>query len=177
MRINRLSLDTILSALYQRAWVKKELAHCQARDLLRLIVSKLYYFSSGRLAEAAQVIDQGHLARRLGLSRRWVWELIHRLERAGYLRVVDQGYENSEKGLILRPRLYRIGPQVSKMLYAIQGWREKRSIKRLGNSSSHLVPLIRVKKEKPAPPEWQFEAGHSLFSNVQAFRRAISKKE
>lgn len=176
------SIDTLLSRLYQVTHANKELGRSQARDVLRLIVQKLHWYSRGELAYATLVIDQGHIAERLGLSRRWVCELVRRLCAAGYLRTTDQGYSNGNggfpggtAGLHCRPLLYRIGAKVSQFLYQLRGRESKRqnsSMFKPRKSPYSLEPPFVSKEKSSRVSGWQWQPEKGLLGNFQAARLA-----
>ncbi|HEV8715462.1 MAG TPA: helix-turn-helix domain-containing protein [Candidatus Binatia bacterium] len=82
-----IALDNIVSATFFFAskWTPA-LKRSQARDLLRLLVCKLYGVSRGYVFHAHMRASQASLAADLGISREWCNRLVGRLVEAGWLR-------------------------------------------------------------------------------------------
>lgn len=182
MKNYQASIDTLLSRLYQLTHTNKEIGRTVGRDVLRLIVQKLHWHSGGDLAYATLVIDQGHIADRLGISRRWVCEMVKRLCAEGYLRTSDQGYSNGNAGfpggtdgLHRRPLLYRIGAKISQFLYQLNGRREKAQQNQVRKSPYQLEPPSVSEKKTSRLAGYQWEASKGLFGNFQA-ARAIARE-
>lgn len=182
MKTYQASIDTLLSRLYQLTHTNKEIGRTVGRDVLRLIVQKLHWHSRGELAYATLVIDQGHIADRLGISRRWVCEMVKRLCAEGYLRTSDQGYSNGNAGfpggtggLHCRPLLYRIGARVSQFLYQLRGRAEKagKHQQNQARKSQYSLEPHNMSKEKSSRLSgWQWEPEKGLLGNFQAARLA-----
>src|SRR5258708_35458711 len=81
-----LALDNILSATFYFSvkW-SSDLQSNRARDLLRFLLCRLYDEGRGQLVNAQLTLAQTTLARKLGLSRQWVGELVQGLEAAGWI--------------------------------------------------------------------------------------------
>src|SRR5215510_475117 len=82
-----LTLDNIVSAtsFFAGKWTPA-LKRSQARDLLRLLVCKLYGVSHGRLFHAQIRASQSALAADLGISREWCNQLVGRLVEARWVQ-------------------------------------------------------------------------------------------
>jgi hypothetical protein len=81
-----LTLDTIISAstFFAGQW-SATLKGNQSRDVLRLVVSKLYGASQGNLFHARVRCSHAALAAKCDLSREWTCTLVGRLRQAGWL--------------------------------------------------------------------------------------------
>src|SRR5215204_994765 len=80
-----LSLDTLISAstFFVAKWTPA-LKLNQSRDVLRLVVNKLYGASQGNLFHARMRCSHAALAASCELSREWTCTLIGRLRQAGW---------------------------------------------------------------------------------------------
>jgi hypothetical protein len=108
-----LALDTILSASFHFVgkW-SPGLDRTKSRDLLRFLLCRLYDHGRGQLVNTQLVLAQTTLARKLGLSRQWIGELVQRLESAGWIEhyapVLPDGTNGST--------IFRIGRQLKRLL-------------------------------------------------------------
>lgn len=81
-----LTLDTIISAstFFAGKW-SPALKLSQSRDVLRLLLNKLYGASQGNLFHARMRCSHAALAASCDLSREWTCTLIGRLRQAGWI--------------------------------------------------------------------------------------------
>lgn len=135
-----LALDTVLSATFHfvRKW-SPDLTRNQSRDLLRLLLCRLYDQGRGNVVCAQLTLAQGTLAQKLGLSRQWVGILVSRLADAGWIEFS--------------------APWVGEGMQGSTVFRAGRLLKRL------LIMLLKSKlPETPtksaAKPKWHFSPSH-----------------
>ena len=81
-----LTLDTIISSVlfFAGKWTP-ELKRNQSRDVLRLVVAKLYGVSHGHIFHARVRASHAALGATLDLSREWTCTLIARLRQTGWI--------------------------------------------------------------------------------------------
>ena len=129
-----LALDTILSAtdFFSTKW-SQGIESNKAGRVLRFLLCRLYDEGRGQLVNARLTLAQTTLAKKLGMSRQWVGELVNRLEQAGWIE-----HQSSKLA---------DGTNSSSV------WRVGRMLKRL------LVMLGKCRcrpQSKPAKSSWQF---------------------
>jgi len=104
-----LALDNILSAMFcfVDRWTPA-LSRNHSRDLLRFLLCRLYDEGRGQLVNAQLTLAQTTLAKKLGMSRQWIGELVHRLEAAGWIEhyspTLPDGTNGSTIFRVGRPR-------------------------------------------------------------------------
>jgi DNA-binding Lrp family transcriptional regulator len=119
-----LALDTVLSATFcfVARW-SPALKRNQSRDLLRFLLCRLYDQSRGQLVHGQIILAQTTLARKLGLSRQWVGELLDRLQEAGWIEhyapVLDDGMRGST--------IFRVGRQLKRLLMMLLKSRKRKT--------------------------------------------------
>jgi DNA-binding Lrp family transcriptional regulator len=108
-----LALDTILSATFYFSvkW-SSDLQSNKARDLLRFLLCRLYDEGRGQLVNAQLTLAQTTLAKKLGMSRQWVGELVSRLEREGWLEHYSPALPDGTNG----STIFRVGRQLKRLL-------------------------------------------------------------
>lgn len=155
-----LGLDTILSAMFcfVDRWTPA-LSRNHSRDLLRFLLCRLYDQNRGNLFSARITLAQTTLAKKLGLSRQWVGELVHRLDEAGWLVHVCPKLPDGTNS----PTMFMIGRQLKRVLVMLtkSKRRKKRPTKEAAKSTWHFSPsaeekkqiLIREKEKTPPKPE------------------------
>jgi len=101
-------------------------------------------------------LAQTTLAKKLGLSRQWVGELVHRLDEAGWLVHVSPTLPDGPNG----PTIFMIGNQLKRLLIMlIKSRRRKRPTKPAANGRWHFSPSPEEKKQilileaENAPPK------------------------
>ncbi len=152
-----LALDTILSATFcfVDRWTPA-LSRNHSRDLLRFLILRLYDQSRGQLLNAQLTLAQGTLARKLGLSRQWVGELLARLQEAGwveyYAPVLPDGMRASS--------IFRIGGQLKRLLVMLlKSKRRKTPAKSDVNKRWQFSPSQeekrqqQIRKQETTPPK------------------------
>jgi hypothetical protein len=110
---NTLSLDTILSATFY--FTTKWSSHLQsnkARDLLRYLVCRLYDQGRGNFSTAHLTLAQTTLARKMGVSRQWIGELVERLDTTGWIAHASPKLPDGTNG----STIFTIGPQFQRLL-------------------------------------------------------------
>jgi hypothetical protein len=143
---NVLALDVVLSAVFFFAgkW-SPALKRNQSRDLLRFLLCRLYDQSRGQLMVGQVTLAQGTLARKLGLSRQWVGELLDRLQAAGWIEyaapILDDGMRGST--------IFRVGRQLKRLLVMLlKSGKRKTPAKSDANRAWQFSPSIEEKKQK-----------------------------
>jgi hypothetical protein len=118
--VRQLSLDNIVSAIfYQLPRRSPQLRRNAAPHLLRGLVCKLYGVGKGNLWRAQVRASQAALAKEAGISRQWTNELLHRLVSSGWLRYYTPRLPDGH----FEVGFFKIGPQLQRLLYALQGFR------------------------------------------------------
>jgi hypothetical protein len=132
---NQIQLDNIISAL---TWALPQwtpaLKQGQARDVLRLLVCKLYGASHGNLFGARIQASQASLAASCGISREWCNKLLARLVAEGWI----QSYAPRLPDGRYLPCLFRPGGQLKRLLYVLLRYRRPRHSR--VNSPSQSLP-------------------------------------
>src|SRR2546428_13951136 len=113
MGYDLLGLDTIQSAMFclVERWTPA-LSRNYSRDPLRFLLCRLYDQSRGNLFSARLTLAQTTLAKKLGLSRQRVGELVRRLDEAGWLVHVSPTLPDCANG----PTMIQIGKQLKRGL-------------------------------------------------------------
>ncbi len=131
-----ISLDNIISALFWALpeWTP-ELRRNASRDLLRLLVCKLYGSSHGNLFAARVQASQDALAASVGVSREWSCKLLARLVQAGWI----ESYAPRLPDGHFLPCLFKPGGQLKRLLCILL---RKRGVRpsRVNCSSPSLPP-------------------------------------
>jgi hypothetical protein len=137
-----IALDNVLSALWWALpkWTPA-LKRNQSRDVLRLLVCKLYGASHGNLFNARIQASQDALAASVGISREWCNKLLARLVEAGWIesyapRLPDGRY---------LPCLFKPGGQLKRLLCVLLRYRRPRR-SRVNGSSQSSPPKAEIKK-------------------------------
>lgn len=119
-----LTLDNIVSAtsFFSAKWTPA-LKRSQARDLLRLVVCKLYGVSHGRVFHAHVRASQSGLAADLGISREWCNQLVGRLVAARWLHYATERLPNGK----FEVGIFRPGRTLKRLLCVLLGYRQRRS--------------------------------------------------
>jgi hypothetical protein len=118
-----LTLDNILSAafFFSVRWTPA-LKRSQARDLLRLIVCKLYGVSNGNVFHAHIQASQASLAVDMGISREWCNHLVGRLVAAGWVRYSAPRLPDGKFEI----GVFRSGRTLKRLLCILRGYRQRR---------------------------------------------------
>lgn len=152
-----LALDQVLSAVF--GFVGKwspDLQHNRAPYVLRYLLCRLYDAGRGNLSTAHLTLAQSTVARRLGLSRRWVGVLFARLQDAGWIDyhapVLPDGMNGS--------CIVRIGRQLRRLLIMLaKSKRGKKLAKSEAQSRWHFSPspeekrLLHLLQKENEPPK------------------------
>ena len=101
-------------------------------------------------------LAQTTLAKKLGLSRQWVGELVQRLDQAGWLVHVSPTLPDGTNG----PTMFMIGRQLKRVLVMLTKSRQrKRPTKEAAKSRWHFSPskeekrLLAIREAENAPPK------------------------
>src|SRR5882724_10334624 len=111
-----IALDTILSAtfFFSVKW-SSDLQSNKSRDLLRFLLCRLYDEGRGQLVNAQLTLAQTTLAKKLGMSRQWIGELVHRLEAAGWIEHYSPTLPDGTNG----STIFRVGRQLKRLLVTL----------------------------------------------------------
>jgi len=117
-----LALDNIVSAtsFFAGKWTPA-LKRSQARDLLRLLVCKLYGVSHGQVFHAHVRASQSGLAVDLGISREWCNQLVGRLVTAGWVRYTTTRLPDGKFEI----GTFRPGRTLKRLLCVLLGYRQR----------------------------------------------------
>ncbi len=151
-----IALDTILSASFHFVvkW-SPELDRNKSRDLLRFVLIRLYDEGRGQLVNTQLILAQTTLARKLGLSRQWVGELVHRLEATGWLEHYSPVLPDGTNG----STIFRIGRTLKRLLVMLsKSRRGKKPAITPAKSAWRFSPqnrerqLLLIQKKENQPP-------------------------
>ena len=156
-----LSLDTInaAAAFFSAKW-QPSLKRSQSRDVLTLIVSKLYGVSHGHIFNAHVRCSHAALAHTLDLSREWTCKLIARLRVAGWIRTeAPRLPDGTQEVTIFRP-----GRMLKRLLVMVlkSRQRQKPLSSRVNDSSQKLPTKEQVEKNKTFLKELREELAQKL---------------
>jgi DNA-binding Lrp family transcriptional regulator len=152
-----IGLDTLVSSMFHfvKQW-SPELARSASRDLLRFVLIRLYDQGRGNLHTARLELAQTTLARKLGLSRQWVGELVQRLDAAGWIEHYSPVLADGTNG----STIFGIGRQLKRLLVMLgKSRRGKKPAKPAAKSTWRFSPSAEVKKllliqaQEKRPPE------------------------
>jgi hypothetical protein len=139
---NAITLDTLISAsTYFVAKWTPTLKLNQSRDVLRLVINKLYGASQGNLFHARIRCSHAALAASVGLSREWVCTLVGRLGRAGWLETLAPRLPDGRQEVTT----FKPGPQLKRLLVMLLRSRQK---SRANDQSQKLPSKEDIDKNK-----------------------------
>src|SRR5262249_16819548 len=128
----------------------------KARDLLRYLVCRLYEEGRGHLMNTQLSLAQTTLAHKLGISRQWTGELVHRLEVAGWIEHQSDKLPDGTNG----STIWRVGRTVKRLVIMLtKSRRGKSPTGKPAKSTWHFFPLKREKEiltiheREKAPPD------------------------
>jgi hypothetical protein len=109
-----LSLDTICNSatFFAGRWTPA-LRRNQSRDVLKLVLSKLYGANQGSLFHARMRCSHAALAASVGLSREWICTLVSRLRKAGWIETVAP---RRADGKLQEITTFRVGRTLKRLL-------------------------------------------------------------
>jgi hypothetical protein len=138
-------LDTVVASLcyFLPKWTPT-LRRNASRDLLRLLVCKLYGASKGNLFQARIQASQDALADSVGISRVWTNQLLARLKEQGWIEIYAPRLPDGK----FLPCLFWMGRRLKRLLCMLVGYRRPRR--------------SRVKTARQSPPLSQTEREKSL---------------
>lgn len=142
MGSRELALDNILSASFFFAgkWTP-ELKRSQARDLLRLVVCKLYGVSHGHVFHAHVRVSQSALAADLGISREWCNHLVGRLIAARWVHYTTVRLPTGKFEI----GVFRPGRTLKRLLCVLWGYRHRH--RHHVNDPSQKIPSLKQREE------------------------------
>jgi len=170
-----IALDTILSATFYFSvkW-SSDLQSNKARDVLRFLLCRLYDEGRGQLVNAQLTLAQTTLAKKLGISRQWVGELVSRLEREGWLEHFAPTLANGTNG----STIFRIGRQLKRLLVILsKSERGKKPVKPAANPRWLFSPtkvekqLLSIQQKENQPPN------PSLLNKIPLLRTWMQRGE
>jgi DNA-binding Lrp family transcriptional regulator len=141
-----LALDVVLSAVFFFAgkW-SPALKRNQSRDLLRFLLCRLYDQGRGDLGRAQLTLAQSTVARKLGLSRQWIGELLARLQSAGWIEYYSPVLEDGMRGSCI----FRVGRQLKRLLVMLLKSRKRKTpTKSDANKAWQFSPSHEEKRQK-----------------------------
>jgi hypothetical protein len=154
----QLTLDNILSSAFFFAdkW-SSGLSGNRARDLLRFLVCRLYDQGRGQLTGATVTLAQGTIAKKIGISGKWCWELCQRLQKAGWIEYTAPRLPDGMRASCT----FAIGRQFRRLLVMLLKSRKpKKRQKSVMNDQWKFSPskeekkLLSIReKENEPPPE------------------------
>lgn len=137
-----LTLDTLISSsIYFAAKWTPELKRNQSRDVLRLIVNKLFGASHGSLFNSSVRCSHSAIADSLDLSREWTSKLISRLRQTGWLKTHAPRLPNGTQEVTI----FSPGGMLKKLLIMLLRSKQ-RPQSRVNNSSQHFPTKEEVEK-------------------------------
>jgi hypothetical protein len=153
-----LSLDTIAnSATYFAGQWTPALKLNQSRDLLRLVLSKMYFPSQGNLFHARIRASHSALADALDLSREWICKLTRKLRDAKWIETSAPRRAGSNQQEIT---VFRPGKRLKRLLVMLL--KSKQRAKPSVNTPSQFFPSSQKQEQKqtdrqtdkPIPSGW-----------------------
>lgn len=141
--VQAVSLDTVVASLayFLPKWTPA-LSRNASRDLLRLVVCKLYGASKGNLWQARIQASQEALASSVGRSRVWTNQLLSRLKAEGWLEVYAPRLPDGK----FLPCLFWPGRRLKRLLCLLVGYRRPRRSR--VKTTRQSVPLSRAARER-----------------------------
>jgi hypothetical protein len=131
-----LTLDTICnSATYFVGQWTPELKRNQSRDLLRLVLSKMYFPSSGNLFHARIRASHAGLAASLDLSREWTCKLVGRLREAKWITTEAPRLPDGKQEITI----FRPGRMLKKLLVMLLKSKQRSQKNRVNTSSQKFL--------------------------------------
>lgn len=147
---NILVLDQVVSATFCHIekWTP-ELTRNHSPYLLRFLLCRLWDEGQGKLLNTQIILAQGTLARKLGISRQWVFTLCQRLQEAGWIEYTAPFVAGGMRASCT----FRIGRTLKRLLVMLQKYKTlKKSLinNRWKFSPSKLVKetLLILQKQK-----------------------------
>lgn len=127
-----LNLDQIISAgeYHFRTW-SPSLRSNQAWPILRHIIYRLWDIGRGQLVKARFTCAQASLSAKLGISKRWVNVLCHRLTATGWLRYETHMLPDGTNSSCI----WQAGKLLSRLLLMLQKSRQRYSQPKKSNNS------------------------------------------
>lgn len=155
----QLALDNILSAtfFFTDKW-SSGLSGNRARDLLRFLTCRLYDQGRGKMVGAHVTLAQGTLAKKVGISSKWCWELCQRLQTEGWIEYTAPRLPDGMRASCT----FAIGRQFKRLLVMLlKSARSKKQKKSDRNDQWKFSPTnvekkiseIRQREMEPPKPE------------------------
>ena len=139
-----INLDTIISSsLFFSAKWNPALKRSQSRDVLRLIINKLFGASRGSLFHAKMRCSHAALADRLDLSREWTCKLIGRLREAGWIRTEAPRLPDGKQEITI----FKTGRMFKRLLVMLLKSKQRQK-NRVNDSSQKIPTKEQIEKNK-----------------------------
>jgi hypothetical protein len=140
---SRISLDTLISAstFFVGQWTPA-LKLNQSRDVLRLVLSKLYGASQGSLFHARMRCSHAALAASCDLSREWTCVLIGRLRQAGWIETSAPRLPDGRQEVTT----FRPGRMLRRLLVMLLRSRQRQNGSRVNDRQQKLPTKEEVEK-------------------------------
>jgi hypothetical protein len=138
MRRGSLTLDQIWSATshFSIQW-SEGIESNKAHRILHYLLCRLYDTGRGQLVNARLTLAQTTLAKKLGISRQWVGELVSRLEKAGWVEHASQKLPDGTNS----STIFRAGRMLKRLLVMLAKSRQRKSpIPKPAKSTWHFSP-------------------------------------
>lgn len=153
-----ITLDTIISAstFFAGKW-SPALRLNQSRDVLRLVISKLYGASQGNLFHARIRSSHAALAASCDLSREWTCTLLGRIRQAGWIVTSAPRLPDGKQEVTI----FRPGRMLKRLLVMLLRSRQRRQ-SRVNDSSQKPPTKEQVEKNLHFLRELQEALAHKL---------------
>jgi hypothetical protein len=154
-----LTLDQIWSATstFTVRW-SEGLESNKAHRVLHYLFCRLYDEGRGQLVNAHVTLAQATLARKLGISKRWINTLSRRLADTGWIEYASTKLPDGTNSSCV----WRVGRQLKRLLVALGKSRQRKNLQkhtvkntfRFSPTCVEKKPLsIHAKEQEPPPPE------------------------
>jgi hypothetical protein len=154
-----LSLDTIISAstFFAGQW-SPTLKGNQSRDVLRLVLNKLYGASQGNLFHARMRCSHAALAASCKLSREWTCTLVGRLRQAGWIETHAPRLPDGKQ----EETLFRPGRMLKRLLVMLLRSRQRQRSSRVNDRPQKLPTKEEIARNKALLAEMLASLSHKL---------------
>jgi hypothetical protein len=142
-----ISLDTICNAAnyFALEWTPDTLKGNQCRDVLRLIISKLYGAGNGNLFHAQIRATHQSLADKLLLSREWTCKMVGRLRETRWLKTIALRLPDGKQEVTL----FRPGKMLKRLLVMLMRSSQRPRRSSRVNDPSQTFPKKEEGEKKP----------------------------
>jgi hypothetical protein len=167
--VGSITLDSIVSsAIFFSAKWNSELKRSQSRDVLRLIICKLYGSSRGSLFHSHVRCSHAAIADSLDLSREWTCKLIGRLREAGWLQTHAPRLPDGKQEITI----FSPGRMLKRLLVMLLRSRQRQHKSRVNETSQNFPTKEEVEKNKA----FLADLRQSLLDKMSVSRISEAKK-